>query len=114
MFGLPADTLKGQRAYRAKMVSNNTFNVVYAENAFSFKKVIFKIFILSLKFQIIFFCFLKIIMPQMALLCFSAFDEQNHFIGHRVLPVRLIFLLKSRLLTSINKITIIAIYRSLH
>jgi hypothetical protein len=39
MFGLPTDTLKGQRAYRAKMASSNTFNVVYAENFFSFKKV---------------------------------------------------------------------------
>jgi hypothetical protein len=39
MFGLPADTLKGQRAYRAKMISSNTFNVVYSDTVFCFKKV---------------------------------------------------------------------------
>ena len=26
-------------------------------------------------------------MPQVALICFSAFDKQNHLIGQRVLPV---------------------------
>lgn len=26
-------------------------------------------------------------MPQLALLCFSALDEQNRLIGHRVLPI---------------------------
>jgi hypothetical protein len=54
MFGLPTDTLKGQRAYRAKMASSNTFNVVYAENFFSFKKVILKSDYASYLFN---FCF---------------------------------------------------------
>jgi hypothetical protein len=43
LYGLPADSLRGQKAHRVKASSSNTFNVVYSDMGFTFKKVKFKI-----------------------------------------------------------------------
>ena len=67
LFGLPADTIRGHRAHRVRSLSSNTFNVIYSDpNGFTIK---------------------KIIMPQMALLNITVYDEQNKIVGRRFLPV---------------------------
>jgi phosphatidylinositol phospholipase C beta len=66
LFGLPADSARSQKAHRVKASTTNMFNVIYSDTGFTFK---------------------KIIMPQLALLKISVFDEQNKLIGHRVLPI---------------------------
>ncbi len=68
MFGLPADSLRGQKAYRVKATqsSANSFFVVYNDTGFTFK---------------------QIIMPELAILSISVMDEQNKLIGRRCLPV---------------------------
>jgi len=68
MYGLPADSLRGQKAYRVKVAqgSGNSFFVSYSDDGFTFK---------------------QIIMPQLAMLNISVMDEQNKLIGRRCLPV---------------------------
>ncbi len=67
LYGLPADSFRGQKAYRVKAVNTNTFNVIYSDQSgFTFK---------------------KIIMPQLAVLKISVYDDQSKMIGHRVLPI---------------------------
>ncbi|CAF0820017.1 unnamed protein product [Brachionus calyciflorus] len=67
LFGLPADSIRGQKAHKVKASSSKLFNVFYSDpNGYSFK---------------------KIIMPQLATLKITAYDEQYKFIGYRVLPV---------------------------
>lgn len=40
LYGLPADSYRGQKAYRVKASSTSTFNVVYSDpNGFTLKKV---------------------------------------------------------------------------
>ncbi|XP_065679291.1 1-phosphatidylinositol 4,5-bisphosphate phosphodiesterase classes I and II isoform X2 [Hydra vulgaris] len=63
MYGLPADTVR--RKYRTKVVSNNGLNPVYDEEPFKF----------------------KVILPHLAELRISVYEENGKMIGHRVLPV---------------------------
>ena len=62
MLGLPADTI---RKIRTKVVSNNGLNPVYDEDPYKF----------------------KVILPQLAVLRISVYEENGKLIGHRVLPV---------------------------
>ena len=66
MYGLPADSLRGQKAYRVKAAQGNSFFVVYNDTGYTFK---------------------QIIMPQLAMLHISVMDEQNKLVGRRCLPV---------------------------
>ncbi len=89
MFGVPADTLKGQRALRTKMTSATTFNVKYSESTFTFRKVCWHFNCKSQShcwLQVSLTCW-KIIMPELAMLSLTALDEQNKFIGYRLLPI---------------------------
>lgn len=63
MFGLPADTV---RRKRTKIVPGNGLNPVYNEEPFIFKKVV---------------------LPDLACLRITAFEENRKFIGTRILPV---------------------------
>ncbi|XP_022903409.1 1-phosphatidylinositol 4,5-bisphosphate phosphodiesterase classes I and II [Onthophagus taurus] len=64
MYGLPADTVR--RKFRTRVVSNNGINPVYSDEPFVFK---------------------KIVLPELASIRLSAYDDSGRFIGHRVLPV---------------------------
>ncbi|XP_067142019.1 1-phosphatidylinositol 4,5-bisphosphate phosphodiesterase classes I and II-like isoform X3 [Centruroides vittatus] len=64
MYGLPADTVR--RRFRTKTIPANGINPFYDEEPFVFKKVV---------------------LPDLACLRFSVYDDGNKFIGHRVLPV---------------------------
>ncbi|KAK6642093.1 hypothetical protein RUM44_013816 [Polyplax serrata] len=64
MYGLPADTVR--RKFRTRIVPNNAINPQYNEEPFVFKKVV---------------------LPELASLRISAYEESGRFIGHRVLPV---------------------------
>ncbi|KAF8789783.1 1-phosphatidylinositol 4 like protein [Argiope bruennichi] len=66
MYGLPADTVR--RRFRTKTVPNNGINPMYDEEPFVFKKVV---------------------LPDLACLRITAYEESGKFIGHRVLPVNL-------------------------
>jgi hypothetical protein len=63
MYGLPADTV---RRRRTKTIPANGINPVYDEEPFVFKKVV---------------------LPELACLRIAAFEENNRFIGTRILPV---------------------------
>nr|CAD7401563.1 unnamed protein product [Timema poppensis] len=64
MYGLPADTVR--RKFRTKIVPNNGINPTYNEEPFIFKKVV---------------------LPDLASIRLSAYEESGRLIGHRVLPV---------------------------
>lgn len=64
MYGLPADTVR--KKFRTRIVQNNGINPVYGEEPFVFKKVV---------------------LPELACLRITAYEESGRFIGHRVLPV---------------------------
>lgn len=64
MFGLPADTVR--KKFRTNCVRENGINPVYDEKEFEFNKVV---------------------LPELACIRLSAFEESGRFIGHRVLPV---------------------------
>ncbi|KAF7990398.1 hypothetical protein HCN44_000203 [Aphidius gifuensis] len=64
MYGLPADTVR--KKFRTKIVQNNGINPVYDEEPFVFKKVV---------------------LPELASLRITAYEESGKMIGHRVLPV---------------------------
>lgn len=68
LYGLPADSLRGQKAHRvrASFSAGNSFFVTYNDDGFRFK---------------------KIIMPQLALLHITVQDEQGKLVGRRCLPV---------------------------
>ncbi|RMZ94833.1 1-phosphatidylinositol 4-5-bisphosphate phosphodiesterase classes I and II isoform X1 [Brachionus plicatilis] len=67
MYGLPADSVRGQKAHRVKALSSKYFSVIYSDPCgYRFK---------------------KIIMPELALLKITAFDDQAKQIGQRILPV---------------------------
>jgi phosphatidylinositol phospholipase C beta len=85
LFGLPADSVRGQKAHRVKASAMNMFNVIYSDPGFTFKKVLLIDFRLNL--DIINIMIIKIIMPHLALLNITVYDEQNKIIGQRVLPV---------------------------
>lgn len=64
MYGLPADTVR--KKFRTKIVPNNGINPFYDEEPFVFKKVV---------------------LPELASIRLTAYEESGKFIGHRVLPV---------------------------
>lgn len=67
LYGLPADSVRSHRSHRVKATSSSSFNVNYSDpNGFTFK---------------------KIIMPQLATLAFSVYDEQGKIYGRSFLPV---------------------------
>ncbi|XP_055350287.1 1-phosphatidylinositol 4,5-bisphosphate phosphodiesterase beta-4-like isoform X2 [Paramacrobiotus metropolitanus] len=64
MYGLPADTCVGK--HRTRTIPNNGLNPVYKEEKFEFRKVI---------------------LPELAMLRFGAYDEDGKVLGQRVLPL---------------------------
>ncbi|XP_071512073.1 1-phosphatidylinositol 4,5-bisphosphate phosphodiesterase classes I and II-like [Diadema antillarum] len=64
MFGLPADTVR--KKYKTKTVTSNGINPQYDDDKFVFPKVI---------------------MPKLAMLRITAYDDNNKQIGHKILPV---------------------------
>nr|XP_054759152.1 1-phosphatidylinositol 4,5-bisphosphate phosphodiesterase beta-1-like isoform X2 [Lytechinus pictus] len=64
MFGLPADTVR--KRYKTKTISSTGINPQYEDDGFVFPKVI---------------------MPKLAMLRITAYDDNNKQIGHRILPV---------------------------
>lgn len=64
MYGLPTDTKRKQ--FRTKTVPSNGLNPVYDEEAFIFKKVV---------------------LPELACLRITAYEDSGKMIGHRVVPV---------------------------
>lgn len=64
MFGLPADTVR--KKFRTNCVRENGINPVYDEKEFEFSKVV---------------------LPELACIRLTAYEEGGRFIGHRVLPV---------------------------
>ncbi len=68
LFGLPADSVRNNRSHKVKAtLYSNSFNVSYAD---------------STGYQ-----FRKIIMPALATLAVTVFDEQGKVFGRRFLPV---------------------------
>jgi len=63
MYGLPVDTFK--KEFKTKLVPSNGINPVYNEEPFEFRKVV---------------------MPELAVLRFGAFDESGKLLGQRILP----------------------------
>lgn len=67
LFGLPADSVRNNRSHRVKATASSSIHVSYANSTgYTFK---------------------KIIMPQLATLAFTVFDEQGKIFGRRFLPV---------------------------
>ncbi len=64
MYGLPTDTIR--REFRTKTVPNNGLNPFYNEDEFAFR---------------------KIILPDLACLRISVYEETGKLIGQRVLPL---------------------------
>merc|ERR1719219_1052677 len=63
MYGLPTDTIR--KEFRTKTVPANGLNPVYNEEIF---------------------CFRKIVLPELAVLRFGVYDENNKLLGQRILP----------------------------
>ncbi|KAI4464026.1 phosphoinositide-specific phospholipase c family protein [Holotrichia oblita] len=64
MYGLPTDTIR--REFRTRMVPANGLNPVYNEEPFLFRKVV---------------------LPDLAVLRFGVYDENNKLLGQRILPL---------------------------
>lgn len=64
MYGLPADSVR--KKFRTRIVRENSLNPVYGDDPFVFKKVV---------------------LPHLASLRITAYEENGKFIGHRILPV---------------------------
>lgn len=64
MYGLPADSVR--KKFRTRIVRENSLNPVYGDEPFVFKKVV---------------------LPHLASLRITAYEENGKFIGHRILPV---------------------------
>ncbi|XP_076443085.1 1-phosphatidylinositol 4,5-bisphosphate phosphodiesterase classes I and II-like [Babylonia areolata] len=64
MYGLPTDTVR--KRFRTKTIPNNGLNPVYDEDPFVFKKVV---------------------LPNLAILRLSVYEEAGKLIGHRIMPV---------------------------
>ena len=63
MYGLPTDTIR--KEFRTKIVPANGLNPVYNDETF---------------------CFRKIVLPELAVLRFGVYDENNKLLGQRILP----------------------------
>ncbi|XP_073980510.1 no receptor potential A isoform X1 [Rhodnius prolixus] len=64
MYGLPTDTIR--KEFRTRMVPSNGLNPVYNEEPFLFRKVV---------------------LPDLAVLRFGVYDENNKLLGQRILPL---------------------------
>ncbi|KAL1138525.1 hypothetical protein AAG570_008588 [Ranatra chinensis] len=64
MYGLPTDTIR--KEFRTRMVPTNGLNPVYNEEPFLFRKVV---------------------LPDLAVLRFGVYDENNKLLGQRILPL---------------------------
>ncbi|KAF5282018.1 hypothetical protein FQA39_LY00542 [Lamprigera yunnana] len=64
MYGLPTDTIR--REFRTRLVPGNGLNPVYNEEPFLFRKVV---------------------LPDLAVLRFGVYDENNKLLGQRILPL---------------------------
>ncbi|CAI4223333.1 unnamed protein product [Auanema sp. JU1783] len=64
MYGLPTDTIR--KEHKTKVVAGNGLNPVYNEDPFVFRKVV---------------------LPELAVLRFAAFDENGKQLGQRILPL---------------------------
>jgi phosphatidylinositol phospholipase C, beta len=64
MYGLPADSVR--KKFRTRIVRDNSLNPVYGDEPFVFKKVV---------------------LPHLASLRITAYEENGKFLGHRILPV---------------------------
>lgn len=64
MYGLPTDTIR--KEFRTRLVPGNGLNPVYNEEAFLFRKVV---------------------LPDLAVLRFGVYDENNKLLGQRILPL---------------------------
>ncbi len=53
IFGLPADTYKGPRAFKTKLISCNLFNVVYNDTVLKFPMVFFFFINFKIKFYLL-------------------------------------------------------------
>jgi len=63
MYGLPTDTIR--KEFRTKIVPANGLNPVYENEIFSFR---------------------KIVLPELAVLRFGVYDDNNKLLGQRILP----------------------------
>jgi len=63
MYGLPADTIR--KEFRTKVVPANGLNPVYNEDPF---------------------CFRKVVLPELAVLRFGVYDDNDKLLGQRILP----------------------------
>jgi len=63
MYGLPADTIR--KEFRTKVIPGNGLNPVYDEDAF---------------------CFRKVVLPELAVLRFGVYDDNDKLLGQRILP----------------------------
>ncbi|XP_049825323.1 1-phosphatidylinositol 4,5-bisphosphate phosphodiesterase isoform X2 [Aethina tumida] len=64
MYGLPTDTIR--KEFRTRLVPSNGLNPVYNEEPFLFRKVV---------------------LPDLAVLRFGVYDENNKLLGQRILPL---------------------------
>ncbi|XP_050297708.1 1-phosphatidylinositol 4,5-bisphosphate phosphodiesterase isoform X1 [Anthonomus grandis grandis] len=64
MYGLPTDTIR--KEFRTRLVPGNGLNPVYNEEPFLFRKVV---------------------LPDLAVLRFGVYDENNRLLGQRILPL---------------------------
>lgn len=64
MYGLPTDTIR--KEFKTRMVPGNGLNPVYNEEPFLFRKVV---------------------LPDLAVLRFGVYDENNRLLGQRILPL---------------------------
>uniref|UniRef100_A0A914PYW1 phosphoinositide phospholipase C n=1 Tax=Panagrolaimus davidi TaxID=227884 RepID=A0A914PYW1_9BILA len=64
MYGLPTDTIR--KEHRTKTVPGNGLNPIYNEEPFVFRKVV---------------------LPELAVLRFAVYDENNKQLGQRILPL---------------------------
>ena len=63
MYGLPADTIR--KEFRTKVIPANGLNPVYNEDPF---------------------CFRKVVLPELAVLRFGVYDDNDKLLGQRILP----------------------------
>ena len=86
MYGLPTDTIR--KEYRTKVVPANGLNPVYNEEPFSFRKVNFLSQIAGGALCQKRLCCIhaQVVLPELAVLRFAVFDDNNKMLGQRILP----------------------------
>ena len=88
MYGLPTDTIR--KEFRTKVIPANGLNPVYNEEPFVFRKVgqNQNVFV---KYQKRFSEYQKrfsskVVLPELAVLRFAVYDDNNKMLGQRILP----------------------------